>query len=189
MKAVTGERKWLGRSMAVGVVLAFLSVPAAGEPGAGRGEGRISRLLDEVARSVDPDASIAVIVQTVGEPTEAHFARLHRRGGAVKGRHAAFPGYSATLPAAQALELGEDPEVAHVSLDVPVRAVLDVAALAVRADVALVDSGGLDGHGIGVAVVDTGVQLHADLIRDSKKVQAVEVEIIGREKGLADYFG
>jgi serine protease AprX len=107
----------------------------------------------------------------------------------VKGRHTAFSGYSATLPAAQVLELGEDPEVARVSLDVPVRVVLDVASLAVRADVALVDSGGLDGRGIGVAVVDTGVQLHADLMRDSNKTRAVEVEIVGREKGLADYFG
>jgi serine protease AprX len=189
MKANTRQGMALGRMMAVGALLAFLSFPAAGEPGKARGKGRVSRMLDEVVRFVDPDTGIPVIVQTVAEPTEGHFARLHGRGGVVKGRHAAFPGYSATLPAARVSELAEDPEVGHVSLDVPVRAVLDVASLAVRADVALVDSGGLDGSGIGVAVVDTGVQLHPDLVRSNKKNAVVEIEIVGHEKGLADYFG
>jgi len=189
MHTVTRQGAAFGRTVAVGALLAFLSIPAVGDPGSARGKGRVSQMLEEVARAVDPDAAVPVIVQTGTEPTPGHFARLHRIGGAVKGRHTAFSGYSATLPAARILELAEDPEVGHMSLDVPVRTVLDVASLAVRADRAAVDSGDLDGSGIGVAVVDTGVQLHRDLARMGRRNGVVEVEIVGSEKGLADYFG
>lgn len=191
MKSLSRQGTALIRTIAAGALVALMSFPAAGDPGAAHGQGkaRVSRLLEEVARVVDPDAAIPVIVQTVAEPSRGHLARLHGRGGVMKGRHAAFSGYSASLPAAQIQALSEDPEVGHVSLDVPVRAVLDVATLAVRADVALIESGGLDGNGIGIAMVDTGVQLHRDLMRPNKKEGVVEVEVVGSEKGLADYFG
>ena len=40
-----------------------------------------------------------------------------------------------------------------------------MALKVVKADQAFVNSGGLDGRGVGVAVVDTGVALHRDLMR------------------------
>jgi serine protease AprX len=189
MQGSAGRIRRVGRAMAAGALLLCLPFPAVGAPDRPRGKARLEHLLDQVARDADPDATLPVIVQTVGKPTEGHFARLHRRGGAVKGLHFSFSGYSANLPAAQVLALADDPEIGHVSLDVPVRAALDVAALAVRADAALVESGGLDGSGIGIAVIDTGVQLHPDLMRLRADLGVTEIEVVGHERGLADYFG
>ena len=49
--------------------------------------------------------------------------------------------------------------------------------------------GGLTGKGIGVAVIDTGVQSHQDLKRPLLGKPVVEVEIVGSEPGIMDYFG
>jgi len=49
--------------------------------------------------------------------------------------------------------------------------------------------GGLTGKGVAIALVDTGVQLHQDFKRPYGAKQAVEVEVVGHETGLQDYFG
>jgi serine protease AprX len=107
----------------------------------------------------------------------------------VKARHEAIRGYSAKVPASQIAALADDPEVAHVSFDSPVKAHLDVAYKAVKADQALLNSGGLIGKGVGIAVIDTGVAMHPDLQRPRGSPQVVEVEVVGHETGLADYYG
>src|SRR5881397_3528864 len=109
----------------------FLASPAAQS---GQGGAKLSRDVEERIHAAGADDLLAVIVQTVGEPSAAHFSRLHGRGGAVKARHAAVRGYSAKVPASQIVALAEDPEVLHISYDSPVKAHLDVAYKAVRAD-------------------------------------------------------
>jgi len=70
---------------------------------------------------------------------------------------------------------------------------LDVAYRAVRADRAATLAGtwgtGLTGRSVGIAIVDTGVQLHPDFKRPVGSKQIIEVEIVGHETGLADYYG
>src|SRR5439155_18443573 len=167
------------------LALLFLAAPAAVS---GQGGAKLSRDVEEKIHAAGADDLLPVIVQTVGEPSAAHFSRLHGRGGAVKARHEAVRGYSASVPASQLEALADDHEVAHVSYDSPVKAHLDVAYKAVKADQAFVGSGGLDGQGVALAVVDTGVALHRDLMR-SKSSQVMEVEVVGHEAGLADYYG
>ncbi|MGH9749772.1 MAG: S8 family serine peptidase, partial [Candidatus Polarisedimenticolia bacterium] len=183
-------RKSSSRVLIVPALIAFLIVPmqVAAAPG-GNGGGKLSSEVEDRIRAAGTDDLLPVIVQTRAEPSAAHFTRLHGRGGALKARHVSIAGYSASLPAAQIEALAQDPEVARVSFDTPVRAHLDIAAKAVRADVARVETPGLDGRGVGVAVVDTGVAVHPDLYRSRGSPQVVEVEIVGRETGLADYFG
>ncbi|HXH28473.1 MAG TPA: S8 family serine peptidase, partial [Candidatus Polarisedimenticolia bacterium] len=135
------------------------------------------------------DDMVPVIVQTRDEPSEQHLARLHGRGGTVKMRHHAFHGYSGSLPAGQIEAFADDPEVEHVSFDEPVRAHMDVAYQAIGADRAFADFGGLDGRGIGIALIDTGVEAHDDLMRARGFEQPLEVEVVGHEPGLADPFG
>ena len=167
------------------LALLLLAAPAAQS---GQGGAKLSRDVEEKIHAAGADDLLPVIVQTVGEPSASHFSRLHGRGGAVKARHEALRGYSARVPASQLEALADDPEVAHISYDSPVKAHLDVALKVVKADQAFVNSGGLDGRGVGVAVVDTGVALHRDLMR-AKSSQVIEVEVVGHEAGLADYFG
>jgi serine protease AprX len=187
-----GSKRGNGRikSLAVGAIAVLLSgvLPSIAQADP-QGRGKISRELEEKVRGSGSDDLLSVIIQTRGEPTSGHFARLHGRGGAIKTRHAAIKGYSARVPASQVAALADDPEVERISHDTPVKAHLDVASKAVRADVAFADSGGLDGQGIGVAVVDTGIQAHRDLLREKGLPPVVEVEVVGHENGLADYFG
>jgi len=175
--------------MAMGtlIVFLFLLMPATAQGGQG-GE-KLTREVEEKIHAAGSDDLLSVIIQTADEPTSAHFARLHGRGGVLKTRHESFHGYSARIPASQIAALADDPEVTHVSFDSPVKAHMDVAYKVVKADVAFVNSGGLDGRGVGVAVVDTGVASHPDLLRPRGSPQVVEVEVVGHENGLADYYG
>src|SRR5881628_759170 len=159
MNPIRDSGHWLKRLMAGAAILLLLILtsPAAQS---GQGGSKLSREVEEKIHAAGADDLLRVIIQTAGEPTSAHFARLHGRGGAVKVRHEAIRGYSASVPASQLQALADDPEVAHISWDSPVKAHLDIAYKAVKADLAFADSGGLSGKGVGVAVVDTGVASH-----------------------------
>jgi serine protease AprX len=172
----------------VPLILSFVLPPVAAESDHGGGR-KLSRELEQKMRGSSPDDLISVIVQTRGEPTSSHFTRLHGRGGAVKARHSAIRGYSARVPASGIAALAEDPSVERISADTPVSGFLDVARAAVKRDLAARDFGGLDGAGVGIALVDTGVQAHPDLQRPSGSPQVLEVEVVGHETGLADYYG
>jgi serine protease AprX len=154
-----------------------------------RDGGKVSAEVIEKARGARPDDMVPVIVQTLADPTDGHLMRMQGRGGALKARHVAITGYSASVPAAALDDLADDPEVERISLDAPVRAFMDIALQAIRADVAIAAQPGLDGSGVGIAMVDTGVQLHPDLVRPHGSPQPIEVEIVGHEKGLQDYYG
>jgi len=174
--------------MAGAAILLLLAVSAPGAE-SGQDGGKLSRGVEEKIHAAGADELLPVIVQTTGEPTSGHFARLHGRGGAVKMRHGAIRGYSARVPASQLEALADDPEVAHISYDYPVKAHLDIAYKAVKADLAAVTSFGASGKGVGVAVIDTGVASHPDLQRVRGGAPVIEVEVVGHENGLADYYG
>jgi serine protease AprX len=154
-----------------------------------KGEGKVSDAVLQKARGSQPDDLVPVIVQTYSDPSDSQLVRLQGRGGKLKARHQSVTGYSALVPAGSLAALSEDPDVERISYDAPVRALMDVALKAVRADLAPAGPGGLDGSGIGIAFIDTGVQAHVDLVGGRGPTDVVEVEIVGREKGLMDYFG
>ena len=143
-----------------------------------------------------PDALLPVIVQTHLPPSAAHLTRVRGWGGRIARTYSIINGYAAKLPAWRAWLLAAEPEVERISYDAPVKAHLDVAYKAIRAEQAANSALLLGllgtpytGKGVGIALVDTGVQLHPDLKRPSGSPQIVEVEIVGHETGLADYYG
>ena len=174
-----------GGTLAVLLVL----IGAAGLPVAAADHPKVSGEVDRKASAGGPDDLLPVIIQTVSDPSAGHFARLHGRGGVVKGRHTSIRGYAARVPAAQIVLLADDPEIERISFDTPVRAHLDVATRAIRADVARAEFSSLSGKGVGIALVDTGVMSHVDFQRPKGQPQVVEVEVVGREPGLMDYYG
>jgi serine protease AprX len=190
MRATQGSRTSPRRLLAFGLVLGLFLLMAPATP-ARSAPDRKSKLSSELSRNIASAAAddlVPVIVQTVAAPSVTHLARLHGRGGVVKAMHSAIRGYSASLPASQIADFADDPEVERISSDTPVRAHMNIAAPAVKADLAFSDFG-MDGSGIGIAVIDTGVAAHPDLLRPRGSAQVVEVEIVGHEPGLADYFG
>jgi len=139
------------------------------------------------------DDLVPIIVQTYDPPDSSDLGVLQLVGGLLKTTYSTIPAYSAEVRAGSLLEIAADAGVERISLDAPVRAHLDIAYRAIRADRAASYSGpwgsGLSGKGIGIALVDTGVQLHQDLKRPLSSKPPIEVEIVGHEAGLADYFG
>jgi serine protease AprX len=186
----TREPATSGRRVVAGIILALLFLlPSFSAPSAqAEGKAKLTGEVERALKSAAPDDMVPVIVQTTGDPSSGHFVRLHGRGGVVKARHTTIHGYSAKVPASQLEAFADDPEVEHVSYDSPVKAHMDVAFPAVKADLAIKDFNVI-GAGVGVAVIDTGVAAHPDLQRPKGMPQVVEVEIVGHEAGLADYYG
>jgi serine protease AprX len=145
------------------------------------------------AASGPPEVQVAVVVQTYDPPDYGDFNLLQSLGGTLTATHSSIRGYSAKVSAGSLEQLAADSNVERISGDLPVKAHLDVAFRAIQANraasVAGWWGGGLTGKGVGIALVDTGVQLHQDLKRPYGAKQAVEVEIVGHETGLQDYFG
>jgi serine protease AprX len=67
-----------------------------------------------------------------------------------------------TIPASGVTALSNQPNVSYISLDRPLLATLDYSAAAVGAPAAW--NSGWDGTGIGVAVIDSGIYSHPDLL-------------------------
>ena len=103
------------------------------------------------------DSDVDVIVQFTSRPTERHHDKIRRRGGQLKqDLSGALNGAHYTMPAHNLLELSQDPEVAYISPDRPVHAMLDYANPTVNANIAR--QYGWDGTGIGIALIDSGLQ-------------------------------
>jgi len=133
------------------LAVAVLSCSAAwNEP---RSEPR-AKLSKELV-TVDPGASVDVIVRYKVAPLNRHFDRVHSLGGVDKRRFKQIPGAAFTMPASALQTLAQDPDVAYISLDRKVRSHLDLSAAAINAAAAW--SSSYTGTGIGVAVIDSGI--------------------------------
>src|SRR2546425_6323154 len=112
-------------------------------------------------QGADPNSNLKVIVQFTEPPTSSHHETVIAQGGEHLKNLRLVNGALYTVPASALAELAKDPRVAFISPDRPVRRSLDHVVQAVNADIA--QSYGWDGTGIGVAVVDSGIQAHPDL--------------------------
>jgi serine protease AprX len=173
---------------ALASLLLLASFSASRLAAAPNGDDAVSDDVKARVRGAQSADLIPVIVQTYQDPSDDHLRRVQGKGGKLKSRHHAIHGYSVQVPAGEVASLAEDPEVERVSYDAPVEALLDVALKAARGDVAA-DMAGIDGRGIGIALIDTGVQSHLDLLDGRGPAEVLEIEIVGHEKGLADYYG
>jgi serine protease AprX len=82
-------------------------------------------------------------------------------GGVVNVVFTLINGAAGTMQAGDVVTLSNQSNVAYISLDRPVNATLDYTADAVNAPYAW--NSGLDGTGVGIAVIDSGIYPHPDL--------------------------
>lgn len=109
--------------------------------------------------------SVDVIIQYKVRPVQKHRDRIAAHGGLLKQRLHAVKGLLATVPASRLGELATDPDVAYISPDRPVSRQMNNAGVAVLANYAW--NLGLDGSGVAVAVIDSGVH-GVDDLKDAK---------------------
>jgi serine protease AprX len=120
----------------------------------------------KVAHDIDrrhPNAQIDVIVQFKVTPRTQHYQSMSARGATLKTKLHSINAAAFKLPVSALADVEKDPDVLYVSPDRPVslNATYESVASAVEADVAA-QQFGLDGTGIGVAVIDSGVADHKD---------------------------
>src|SRR6185437_570573 len=111
---------------------------------------------------VNADGTVNVIIQFNQIPQARHFEMISSRGGKLKFSLEHINGAAYRIPVKLLTFLENHPDVAYISPDRPNKAAWDDELPAVMDDVAR-QQFGLDGSGIGVAVIDSGVYNHDDL--------------------------
>ena len=111
---------------------------------------------------LNSDGTVSVIIQFNQTPTAKHFADLATRGGKMKFSLEHINGAAYRIPVSVLAWLENHPDVAYVSPDRINKISSDDDIPAVTGDVAR-QQFAVDGTGIGIAVVDSGVFNHDDL--------------------------
>jgi serine protease AprX len=112
-------------------------------------------------QKLDPNAVVDVIVQYKDTPTEAHHQKVRHVGGLLHRRLEVIKGGHYSIPVAGLQELANDPDIEFISPDREVMGLLDLTGSAVNAGAAATYK--VDGTGIGVAILDSGVTDRWDL--------------------------
>jgi serine protease AprX len=111
---------------------------------------------------VNPDGTVNVIIQFNQTPQARHFQMMASRGGKLRFALEHINGAAYQIPVKLLAFLEKHPDIAYISPDRPNKASWDDEIPAVMDDVAR-QQFGLDGSGIGIAVIDSGVYNHDDL--------------------------
>jgi len=133
---------------------------------AGRASMRIapelSGLLAKAQQKSAQGQTVKVIVQYRQVPTAAHYAMMQSRGAHLHAKLHSVNGAAFTIPVSALASLANDPEVTQVTLDHPLKGMDDYTDAAMNASAGW--NAGFNGTGIGVAVIDSGINdSHLDL--------------------------
>ncbi len=167
-------------------VLVLLTAPAFAQP----------KLSPELQHA-KPGKPVDVIVQFTSDPSEQLIGKVTGKGAALKQKLSAIRGAVFTsLPAEALAQLAQDPNVAYITPDRPVQGAtnLDYAPETVNAPWVWQQLH-LDGTGVGVAVIDSGVYPVGDLYWYNALTGAYGLRIVYSQSFVpgtsdaSDYFG
>ena len=119
-----------------------------------------SKLATDLS-GVSPSSSVNVIIQYDHVPNQGDHQKVYHQGGTLYRAYQNVKVGGYTVPASALAQLANNPQVTHISPDRAVGAKLDMTAAAVNATAAWADN--LDGSGIGVAIIDSGITEVNDL--------------------------
>src|SRR2546427_8997698 len=141
---------WGTRVAAVAIFILL----TAGLSFAGGNKHKLSKDL-EALKSGPSGTAVDVIIQFNQAPTEAHHQKVQDKGGVLKTKLDFINGAHYSVPVEALDALADDPDVVYISPDRPVRGALDTTVATVNGGYA--QTLGLNGAGVGVAVIDSGV--------------------------------
>lgn len=147
------------RRLAPFLLLLILATPVLAFAGSVDADAKLDALLR--ARAAAPAGLSRVIIRTARGASAA--AALRKAGGIAGRRLAAVDGQVALLPDVALLELAASPDVLSIVLDRRVHGAMERTSAAIGASWVR-DELGVDGSGVGVAIIDSGVaNWHDDL--------------------------
>jgi len=156
--AAWGKRLAIMLLLATG--MAFGTNPHPGNTG--RIASELSDLLDKAHQGTAQGQTVKVIVQYRQVPTAAHYATMRGRGGRLQAKLHMIRSAAFTIPLSALAALETDPEVISVTIDHPMNVMDDLTNDATGVQSAW--TAGYNGAGIGVAVIDSGINdSHPDL--------------------------
>src|SRR6266702_7727730 len=133
-------------------------------------------------------ATVDVIIQFNQTPTAAHHQKVQNKGGVLKRKLDIIKAAHYSVPVEALDALADDPDVAYISPDRPVRGALDTTVATVNGGYA--QTLGLNGAGIGVAVVDSGISDIPDLHNASGSYEVVYAQsFVPNDPSTSDPFG
>ncbi len=133
--------------------------------------------------------TVDVIIQFNQTPTDAHHQKVQNKGGVLKTKLDIIKGAHYSVPVESLDALADDPDVVYISPDRPVEGSLDYVTAAVNAPIAW-NIYGLDGSGIGIAIIDSGIHNYNDFKDASGKNRTVYLQdFVGDGAGTADLYG
>ena len=133
--------------------------------------GQSSKISPDL-QALSPNADVNVIVQYNTSPSNRELNSANAAGAANGKALGLANAYSWTMSPAKVRNLlNQDPNVKYVSPDRPLRGAMNYADPAVNADIA--HNLGYDGTGIGVAVIDSGVNQIFDLTQSASKTSRI----------------
>jgi serine protease AprX len=159
--AAWGKRLTMTLLLATG--MAFGQGPTNQPANRGRIASELSGLLAKARQGSAKGQTVKVIVQYRQVPTAAHYATMQGRGGRLQSKLHMIKGAAFTIPVSALAALEADPEIVSVSIDHPMNVMDDTTNDATGVPSAW--TAGFDGTGIGVAVIDSGINdSHPDLL-------------------------
>ncbi|HEY7785877.1 MAG TPA: S8 family serine peptidase, partial [Pyrinomonadaceae bacterium] len=178
--------------------IAIVSLPLASFAAPARGRNSERRIEKKTAPEFDSTnnstATVRVLMQTKGAPSEAHDGALMTARGRRKATYAALNTVVAEVPLNEIENLAKRSDVAYISPDRPVKSQINLTnettgASQVQAGTLL--NTGFDGKNITVAVLDSGISAsHPDFIRRNRSRVIASVDFSGSSRaGDADGHG
>jgi serine protease AprX len=131
------------------------------------GNERLSSDLQSKTTGRRAGGSVEVIVQYKVSPTEAHHRRIAALGGRLNAKMDFIKGAHYTVPTSALATIAEDPDVAYMTPNRTLNKMLDITAQATNTAAAYY-AYGLLGKGVGVAVIDSGIDNSLGQFTDDK---------------------
>src|SRR6266581_4118584 len=167
-------------------LLALITLLAAGLCLAD-GKHKLSKDLDALKGGPN-GATVDVIIQFTQTPTDVHHQKVQNKGGVLKTTLDVVKSAHYSVPVEALDALADDPDVTYISLDRPLRGALDTTVATVNGGYA--QTLGLNGAGVGVAVIDSGISDIPDLhtLSGASEV-AYSQSFVPNDTNTADTFG
>src|SRR3984893_15244595 len=164
-----GERGSAAWGKRLSIMLLLATGMAFGQRGNNQSGGNHDRIASELSDLLTKahhgsarGQTVKVIVQYRQVPTRAHYATMRGRGGRLQTKLHMIKSAAFTIPVSALAALEADPEVVSVTIDHPMNVMDDLTNDATGVDSAW--NAGFNGAGIGVAVIDSGINdSHPDL--------------------------